>query len=94
MQVQNQSEVLCLDPFVALNSSQSAVVLSIRIMETLQKGGISQSFPVFNICVCTFNRRLLISFADADPLCYPALFAHNITAPVELAIAAFAASLL
>lgn len=34
------------------------------------------------------------SFTDTDPLCYPALFAHHIAAPVKLAVAAFAARLL
>lgn len=34
------------------------------------------------------------SFTDTDPLCYPALFAHHIAAPVKLAVAAFAPRLL
>lgn len=34
------------------------------------------------------------SFADTDPLCYPALLTHHVAAPVELAVAAFATRLL
>lgn len=34
------------------------------------------------------------SFADTNPLCYSALFAHHIAAPVKLAVAAFAPRLL
>lgn len=34
------------------------------------------------------------SFTDTDPLCYPALFAHHVAAPVKLAVAALAARLL
>lgn len=34
------------------------------------------------------------SFADANPLCYSALFAYHIAAPVKLAVAAFAPRLL
>lgn len=34
------------------------------------------------------------SFAHADPLCYPALFAHHVAAPVKLAVAALVARLL
>ncbi len=34
------------------------------------------------------------SFADTDPLCYPALLAHNVATPVKLAVAPFAPCLL
>lgn len=34
------------------------------------------------------------SFTDADPLCYPALFADHIATPVKLAVTAFAPRLL
>lgn len=37
---------------------------------------------------------LFSSFADTDPLCYPALLAHHVAAPVEPAVASFAACLL
>lgn len=44
-----------------------------------------------------FKCALLVyasSFADADPLCYPALLTDHIAAPVELAVAAFTPRLL
>lgn len=81
---------------LALNSSWSTFVLSILILETavhcMRERFIG--LPVFNVCVYTFNKKSSFSFADAHPLCYPALLAHNVTAPVELAIAPFATSLL
>lgn len=43
---------------------------------------------MYSLVVC------VSSFTDTDPLCYPALFAHHIAAPVELAVAAFAPRLL
>lgn len=45
-------------------------------------------FIAYSLLVC------VSSFADTDPLCYPALFAHHIAAPVKLAVAAFAPRLL
>lgn len=45
----------------------------------------------YYICLCL---PTFASFADANPLCYPALFAHHVAAPVKLAVAAFAPRLL
>lgn len=68
----------------------------------------SQEFP-FSICSFLLSstrflhssRSCLVfplhvppSLADAHPFCYPALLAHHVAAPVELAVAALAARLL
>lgn len=46
------------------------------------------------LCFLCLVFRCVSSFADADPLCYPALFADHVAAPVKLAVAAFTARLL
>lgn len=67
VQVQNQSEILCLDPCSVQTRAHfsSTQFISVRFCafhsnhgngSPLQKGGISQSFPMFNVCFCTFNR--------------------------------------
>lgn len=43
---------------------------------------------VFSLSLC------ISSFTNTDPLCYPALFADHIAAPVKLAVATFAPRLL
>lgn len=54
------------------------------------KSGLKKkvSFSFFGVLVC------VSSFANTDPLCYPALFTHYIAAPVKLAVATFASRLL
>lgn len=56
---------------------------------------MSVFFSLFAFTMYTqFSCACVSSFADIDPLCYPALLAHHVAAPVKLAVAAFAPRLL
>ena len=82
-------------------ASHSVPALLDKQQSTANRYGVRilQSYSPFNLKVFVFFivSSLLVcvsSFTDTDPLCYPALFAHHVAAPVKLAVAAFAPSLL